>query len=181
MILLTEGQATMSRMFDLDWQLVADSCLMLIAIFVLFFALSYLLFDPARKMLQARKDKIRDELLAAEQNMEESKALKEEYEMKLKEIDKEAEGILSDARKRALDNESKIVAEAKDEANRIMNRAHVEAELEKQKLSDEVKQEIISVASLMAGKVVAASIDTTVQEQLLNDTLKEMGDDTWLN
>ncbi len=171
----------MSRMFDLDWQLVADSCLMLIAIFVLFFALSYLLFDPARKMLQARKDKIRDELLAAEQNMEESKALKEEYEMKLKEIDKEAEGILSDARKRALDNESKIVAEAKDEANRIMNRAHVEAELEKQKLSDEVKQEIISVASLMAGKVVAASIDTTVQEQLLNDTLKEMGDDTWLN
>ena len=35
MILLTEGQ-TMSRLFDLDWQLVADSCLTIIAVFVLF-------------------------------------------------------------------------------------------------------------------------------------------------
>ena len=40
MILLTEGE-TMSRLFDLDWQLLADSCLMIIAIFVLFLALSY--------------------------------------------------------------------------------------------------------------------------------------------
>ena len=29
MILLTEGE-TMSRLFDLDWQLLADSCLMII-------------------------------------------------------------------------------------------------------------------------------------------------------
>lgn len=57
----------------------------------------------------------------------------------------------------------------------------MEAELEKQKLSDEVKKEIISVASVMAGKVVAASIDTSVQNQLIDETLKEMGEKTWLN
>lgn len=33
----------------------------------------------------------------------------------------------------------------------------------------------------MAGKVVAASIDEGTQEQLINDTLKEIGDDTWLS
>mgnify|MGYP001542317161 CR=1 FL=1 len=54
MILLTEGE-TMSRLFDLDWQLLADSCLMIIAIFVLFLALSYFLFNPARKFLNDRK------------------------------------------------------------------------------------------------------------------------------
>ena len=53
MILLTEGE-TMSRLFDLDWQLLADSCLMIIAIFVLFLALSYFLFNPARKFLNDR-------------------------------------------------------------------------------------------------------------------------------
>ena len=57
MILLTEGE-TMSRLFDLDWQLLADSCLMIIAIFVLFLALSYFLFNPARKFLNDRKEKI---------------------------------------------------------------------------------------------------------------------------
>ena len=31
----------------------------------------------------------------------------------------------------------------------------------------------------MAGKVVAASIDTTVSDALIEETLKEMGESTW--
>lgn len=80
-----------------------------------------------------------------------------------------------------MENENRIIAEAKEEAARIMERARTEAELEKQKLADDVKKEIISVASLMAGKVVAASIDTKVQDQLIEETLKEMGENTWLS
>ena len=180
MILLTEG-ASMSRLFDLDWQLLADSCLTIIAVIVLFFAMSYFLFNPARKLLNDRKEKIRGELEDAKNNQEAAITLKAEYEEKLKEIDKEAEAILSDARKRALANENQIIAQAKEEADRIIDRARVEAQLEKQKLSDEVKKEIISVASVMAGKLVAASIDTTLQNQLIDETLKEIGDDTWQN
>ena len=104
MILLTEGE-TMSRLFDLDWQLLADSCLMIIAIFVLFLALSYFLFNPARKFLNDRKEKIRGELEEAKTSQEKATELKEQYEAKLKDIDKEAEDILSDARRRALQNE----------------------------------------------------------------------------
>ena len=180
MILLTGGES-MSRLFDLDWQLLADSSLMLVAIFVLFLFLSFFLFNPARKMLNDRRDKIRGELESAKQDMDTAKGLREEYESKLKEIDKEAEGILSEARRKALQNENRIIAEAKEEAARIIERARVEAELEKQKMSDDVKKEIVSVAALMAGKVVAASIDTTIQDTLIEETLKEMGDKTWLN
>ena len=39
MILLTEG-ASMSRLFDLDWQLVADASLMIVAVFFLFLGIS---------------------------------------------------------------------------------------------------------------------------------------------
>ena len=180
MIFLTAEQS-MSRLFDLDWQLVADASLMIIAIFVLFLIMSFFLFNPARKLMNDRKEKIRSELETAKQDMEEAGRLKQEYEARLKEIDKEAEAILSEARKRALNNENQIVAEAKEEAARILERARVEAELEKQKVSDEVKREIIAVAAVMAGKVVSASIDTTVQNQLIDDTLKEMGEKTWLS
>ena len=62
-----------------------------------------------------------------------------------------------------------------------MERARVEAELEKQKAVDDVKKEMIAVASIMAGKVVAGAIDTTVQEGLIDETLKEMGESTWLS
>ena len=171
----------MSRLFDLDWQLVADASLMIIAVFVLFLLMSYFLFNPARKLLNDRKEKIQGELENAKQDMEKAESLKEEYETRLKEIDKEAEEILSEARKRALGNENQIVAQAREEAAHILERARVEAELEKQKVSDEVKREIVAVAALMAGKVVAASIDAAVQNQLIDETLKEMGDKTWLS
>ena len=180
MILLTEG-ATMSRLFDLDWQLLADSLLMIIAIFFLFLILSYFLFNPARKMLNSRKDKIRTELDTAKHAMENAQNLKKEYELKLQGADKEAEGILSEARRKALISENQIVAQAREEAARILERARVEAELEKQKMSDDVKREIIVVASLMAGKIVSASVDTSMQNQLIDETLKELGDKTWLN
>jgi F-type H+-transporting ATPase subunit b len=44
-----------------------------------------------------------------------------------------------------------------------------------------VKKEMITVASAMAGKVVAASMNTQIQEQLIDETLKEIGDGTWLS
>ena len=180
MVLLTGGES-MSRLFDLDWQLLADSCLMIIAIFVLFLILSYFLFNPARKMLEGRKEKIRNELETAKTAMQNAQSLKKEYEAKLKDVDKEAEVILSEARRKALANENAIVAEAREEAARILDRARVEAELEKQKMSDDVKREIVVVASLMAGKIVSASVDSAMQNQLIDETLKEMGEKTWLN
>ncbi len=180
MILLTGGES-MSRLFDLDWQLLADSTLMIIAIFFLFLILSYFLFNPARKMLNNRRDKIRNELNAAREAMENAQNLKKEYEGKLQGVEKEAEAILSEARRKALVSENQVIAQAKEEAARILDRARVEAELEKQKMSDDVKREIIVVASLMAGKFVSASMDTKVQNQLIDETIKEMGDKTWLN
>ena len=89
--------------------------------------------------------------------------------------------ILSEARKKAVENENRIIANAKEEAARIIERAGVEADLEKKKAVDDMKKEMISIASIMAGKVVSASIDTTVQESLIEETLKEMGDTTWVS
>ena len=169
------------RLFDLDLQLIADSALMIIAVFALFLIASHLLFNPVRDMMEKRQARIKDELDTAASDMENAKALKEEYESKLKEVDKEAEAILAEARKRALANENKIVADAKEEAARILERAGVEAELEKKKAADEVKRERVVLASMMAAKVVNAAIDTTVQDSLVEETLKEIGESTWLS
>lgn len=167
------------RVFDLDLQLIADASLMIIAVFTLFLIASYFLFNPVRELLQKRQEKIKEELDTAAKDMEDAAELKKQYDEKLKNINKEAEEILSDARARALANENRIVAEAKEEAVRIIEHAKAEAELEKQKAADDMKREMIVLASMMAGKVVKASIDTTVQESLVNETLKEIGESTW--
>lgn len=176
----TDTQASLiDRIFGLDFQLLNDILIELLVIFILFLALSYFLFNPARKLMQARQDKIKDEMDFSAKEKADAIQLKKEYTAKIKEADKEVEGILSDARKKALKQESIIVDEAKVEASRIIERANQEAELEKSKVKDEVKKEIINVASVMAGKIIAEAIDPDKQAQLIDDTLGEMGESTW--
>ena len=149
--------AEYSFLFNLDAQLLFDTALLAIAVFFLFMLMSYLLFDPARKLLKDRQEKIENDIDTARSDKEKAQALKAEYEEKLKNVDKEAELILSEARQKALKNQNKIVDDAKEEASRIIKRAQEEAELEKKHAMDDVKQEMIQIASLMASKVVAAS------------------------
>lgn len=171
----------MERLFNIDAQLLFDTVVMACSMLVLFTAMSYLFFNPVREMLENRKKRVAEEQEAAKTEHKEAVAYKEEYELKLKEADKEVQEILSEARKKAMKQESKIVAEAKEEAAKIIERANNEIELEKKRALDDMKQEMIAIASLMAGKVVAASIDTKIQDSLIDETLKEMGEQTWLS
>lgn len=171
----------MDRLFSLDAQFLFDVVVMALSMLVLFTLLSYLLFNPVRDMLEKRKQRVADEQETAKREKQEAISYKEGYEQRLKQVDKEAEAILSDARKRGKQNEAKIVAEAKEEAARIIAHANAEIELEKKRALDEMKQEMITISAMMAEKVVAASIDTNVQESLIDETLKEMGEGTWLS
>ena len=132
-------------------------------------------------MLKDRQEGIKKNINDALTDKASAAKLKELYEGKLKNVDKEAEQILSEARQKALKNEAKIIDEAKAEAVRIIRRANEEALLEKKRAADEVKQEMITITSLMAQKAVAASINTNIQNSLVEETLKEMGDSTWLS
>ena len=168
-------------LFNLDAQLIFDTILLAVAVFFLFLLMSYLLFNPARKLLSDRQNRIANEIEEAKEDKESAAALKAEYEAKLKDVDKEAETILAEARQKALKNEAKIIEEAKEEASRIIKRAQEEAELEKKHAMDDVKQEMITIASMMAKKVVTASMDVQIQSSLVDETLREMGESTWLS
>ena len=174
--MLLEALKYDNRIFGLDPQLVFQVAFQMLAIFILFLAASYLLLDPVRKILNDRKERVMKEQKEAKESREQAIRF-----TKLKRIDKEAEQILSDARKKAMQRENEIIADARAEAARIMENAKSEAELEKKRVKDEVKQEIISVAALMSEKIIAASVDEQTQNALFEQTLKEMGDKTWLN
>jgi len=123
------------RLINFDPQWINDVVITGINIFILFFAMSYLLFNPARDYLEKRRKKIAGDLEMAKSSRESALALQAEYEEKLRSINKEAEAIMDEARKKA--------------------------------------------KSLMAGKAVAASMDVKLQDSLIQETLKEMGESTW--
>lgn len=169
----------MERLINFDPQWINDIVITGINVFILFFALSYLLFDPARNFLQKRRDKIAGDLETARTSKDDALALKADYEARLKAINKEAEEILSEARKKAKKQEAEIIAEANAEAGRIIERAGREIDLEKKKALEDVKTELISIAALMAEKAVGQSMNVALQDRLIEETLKEMGESTW--
>lgn len=176
----TAGEPVLKdKIFALDWQLIFDALIVACAVFFLFFLLSYLVFNPARNLMQKRRDKIAEDIAAAEKEKEDALAFKKEYDARLRDVDREADGILADAKRRAKDREEAIIAEAKEESARIMTRTKAEVELEKSKAKDEIKQEIVTVAGEMAGRFIKDKMDEQKQAALVDDVIREMGDATW--
>lgn len=176
---VTEAAQETEFLFGLNYQTIFDTAVTALNVFILFILLSYILFNPVRNMLKKRQDKITSDRETARSDMESAAALKSEYEEKLKNIDKEADEILGEARKKALAREQNIIEEARQEADRIIKHANQEAVLEKKRVVDEVKQEMITIAAAMAAKVVSQSMEPAISDALVEETLNEMGDDTW--
>lgn len=176
----TAGEPVLKdKIFALDWQLIFDALIVACAVFFLFFLLSYLVFNPARDLMQKRRDKIAEDIAAAEKEKEDALAFKKEYDARLRDVDREADGILANAKRRAKDREEAIIAEAREESARIMTRTKAEVELEKSKAKDEIKQEIVTVAGEMAGRFIKDKMDEQKQAALVDDVIREMGDATW--
>lgn len=171
----------MDWLLRLDWQLLFDALLTGVNIFILFFILSYKFFNPVREWLRKRQEKIKSQLDSAAKDKEEARLLKAEYDARLKNAQREAEEILGEAKRKALKRKAQILEEARAEAARIRERAQWEIELEKKKALEEAKQEMISIAAMMAGAAVGCVMDDGLHEALLNETLHAIGESTWQN
>lgn len=178
MILLTQGQSV-ERLFDLDIQLIADSVWTMAAVFVLYVALGYYLFDPVKRILQERQARIRKELALTQEGMEKARAFQEEYEARLKNVDKEREEILREAAKSAQKKEQEEAARAGREASLIVENARREAALERQRAADEMRKEMIIVAAAMAQKAIEGVSDESMQERWVDEMLENIGGSSW--
>ena len=171
----------MDRLIGFDPQLLADAAIVGVNVLILFAILTYLLFDPVRKVLNDRRERIAVELQDAASKEEKANAMKAEYEFKLKDINKEADRILEDARKKAKIKEEEILSNAREEAERITDRANKQIEMEKKKAMDDMKQEMVGLAAIIAQKAITSSMNVDVQASLVDETLKEMGEGIWQN
>ena len=124
--------------FGLDPQLLVDSAITILAMFFVFLLLSYLLFNPARNLMEKRQEGIREQMETAAREKQDAIQFKAEYDEKIKNVQKETDEILSEARKKALKKESVMLEEAREEAAQIVARANREVELEKSKVKDEM-------------------------------------------
>lgn len=169
----------LARIIGFDAQLIFDSLITAVNILILYAFLSYLLYNPVRKALSSRTEKIKKEIDDANNQLETANRLKDEYEKKLQDAKLEAESIKENARKNAKIEADEIVSNSKQEATVIKERTEKSIELEKQKAMEDLKNEVVNIASLLATKIVKKTIDKDQADRLFDETLAEIGASTW--
>lgn len=169
------------RVFGLDQQTLISIAIQLFNACVLAAALGSILYKPVREFMSKRTDRIRGQLDSAQNARAEAEALKAEYEKKLRQIDTERLKILEAAKLDAAEKSKRILDEARSEAATIKRRTAEGVATEKERLKEETRLHIIEVASFMAEKFVAQTIDGDIQDRLFDQTMAELEEASWLS
>ena len=162
------------RVLGFDAAFVQGWIIQLVNTAVLVLALGFILYKPVLNFIKSRTARIQQQVDEAAQNLAESETLKKEYEEKIRNIDAERDEILEAARVRAREKEAQIIADGHEEAELYLSRARLEMERELEKAKDDMKTEMVELSTLMAGLFIEKSIDPAIQNQVVEETLKDL-------
>ncbi|MBQ7916819.1 MAG: F0F1 ATP synthase subunit B [Firmicutes bacterium] len=170
----------LSESYMIDFGLIGPQLIFhMVMVLVLFFIMGKLLFKPVQKILQKRTETIEGQIAQAQTDQNAAKALREEYEAKLQNIQAERDQILSDAYKTAKQRETVILEEARVEVQLMKDRAEKEIEREKAQAKDELRKEAVEIAVVLAQKFVASSIKVKDHDALVEEALAGMEGADW--
>lgn len=170
-----------SYILTLDSSLLTGVIFQLISTGILCLLLFKILYKPVINFLENRKQKIETNIKEASEKLSQADQLKFEYEIKLKDIEKEKSSILEDARARAKQNEAQIIEEAKKEAEAIKNRAMLDIQREQEKAKEDIRLQIIETASLLANKFISKNINENEQKELIDNVIADLEEVKWEN
>lgn len=143
---------------------------------ILFLLMKKFLFKPVKDILEKRKKEIDEMYESADSSKTEAERLLSEYEEKLSGVKEEADGILKTAKSRAEQKEEEILENARNDAAKIIARAERETEIEKSKAKAELLEEISSLATSMASKILEKNITESDHKDMIDKFISEIGD-----
>jgi len=161
-------------LLDMDLQMFVDMLPNLLNFLITAALLTYLLYKPVRRVLQARADRVEGDIKDAAQNKATAEELKTQYEQKVKDIEVERNAILDEARKQAGEKRDQILETAKAEAQDVKERASRDIATELEQTKGAVHQAIVDISTDMAAKLISATIDKNAHDKLFSEALAEL-------
>jgi F-type H+-transporting ATPase subunit b len=137
------------------------------------FCMKYV-WPPVMRALEARKKQIADGLAAAERGKHEQELAEERAKEILRTAKEQANEIINRADRRA----AEIVDEAKDDARgegeRLITAAQAEIGREVNRVKEDLRAQVVSIAMAGASKVLEHEVDASVHADLLNKLAAEI-------
>jgi len=146
-----------------------------IAAFLLVFgALAKFAFPALNKMLAERAEKIQGEMERAEATRTEADTVLADYRAQLADARNEANRIIEEARKTAEQLRRDVQTKAEQEAQATVARAQEEIRAERDRVFGELRAQVGDIAVELAGRVVGQSLDKGTHERLIDDYIDQV-------
>lgn len=153
-----------------DFILIAGSFLLLI------FLVKKFAWGNITSILDARAEKITNDIDEAEAARKKAEELAAKREAELAGSRQEATTILETAKETAEKNKAHILSEANQEALRLKEKAQLEISQNKEEAMNSIKGDVADLTVNLAGKLLSQQLDSEGHRQLIDSYLNELGD-----
>lgn len=141
---------------------------------LLFAVLFYLLRKPLKQFLSNRRESIAQTLADLERKKAEAEARFKELEAKISDLEADRERVLAEYIKDGEEEKQKIIANAREMADRIKEQAEVTIDLEIKKAKEDLTREIAEMSASMAEDLIKKNINDQDRERLVEESLKKV-------
>ena len=147
----------------LPWQLIFTWCNLLI----LFLLVKKFLFKPVQKILKQREEEVGEMYDKAEAAQKNAEAMEAEYTEKLADAKNEAGRIMQTATKNAQLRSEEILRDAEEKAAATMVKAEARIEQERKNALAQIQGQVAEMAVSIAEKVIEKELDPKEHERLV--------------
>jgi F-type H+-transporting ATPase subunit b len=146
----------------------------LICFGITFYVLKRFAFGPIQQVIDQRRERIRRSIEEADNARTEARKLLEEHRALIGQARRDAEEILSEARRVGEAQRERTKREAEEDRQRRLEETRRQIEAETQRALGEIRTQVAELALLAAEKVTARSLTDDDHRRLIEDAIKDL-------
>jgi F-type H+-transporting ATPase subunit b len=143
----------------------------LVAFGVTFYVLKRFAFGPIQRIIDERRQRIRESIEEADRAREEARRLLEEHRQLIGQARGQAEQILADARRVADAQRERVKDEIEADRERRLDETRRQIEAETQRALHQIRAEVADLALVAAEKITAGALDAQAHRRLIDDAV----------
>ncbi len=148
----------------------------LLNLLLLFWLFKKFLYKPVKKIMAERQSEIESQYQRAENAEMQANENRAQWEETLSSANEKADEIIQNATENAKNRSEALISDAKLQAERMVRQAEQDILLERKKAADDIRQEIVTVSSALAEKLLEREIQHADHRAFIDEFIEKIGD-----
>jgi F-type H+-transporting ATPase subunit b len=145
-----------------------------IAFGITFFVLRRYAFGPIQRLIDQRRDRIREALDEADKARAEARELRELTAQEREQAKADRESLLDESRRQAQKLFQQAREKADDDLRERLAKNQEELEAENRRVQEQIRRDVVELTLLAAEKVTGKTLDADDQRRLIDETIDEL-------